>query len=403
MSNEYLGGHVDLRAYRISSIDMLRGLVLVIMAIDHTRDFFILGSLGLPMSQPNIGLGVYITRWITHFCAPVFVFLAGTSVGLMSGRKSNSEISTFLIKRGLWLIVIEVIVISNALSFRPMGEPMMGGLTIVFLQVIWVMGISMIILAGALHLGGRACLIIGAIIVCAHNLLVPIWPQGSMTSGADPFWITFYSQGSQAIRPFYVMTLYPLFPWIGVMLLGFGSAFIFRKSPPEREAQLLKIGSILTAAFFVLRAFDIYGDPNPWQLHEEGVLATIFDFMNVTKYPPSLLFLLITIGPMAVLCSYADRWSGWLKDTLVMFGRAPFAFYIAHFFLIHISSVIFGVYQGFEVDQMAHFFFLYPQGYGTNLLGVYIAWLLVITVLYPFCKWVAGVKARRKDWWLSYL
>ena len=148
---------------------------------------------------------------------------------------------------------------------------------------------------------------------------------------------------------------------------------------------------------------ELYGDPNPWEIQPAGLLATVFDFMNVTKYPPSLLFLLITLGPMALLCARADRMSGWLKDTLVMFGRVPFAFYIAHWYLIRLLSFALAYYQGFEMEQMTTLFFFFPEGYGVSLPWVYVVWLLVLAILYPFCKWFAGVKTRRKDWWLSYL
>ncbi|MCC3860114.1 DUF1624 domain-containing protein [Pseudemcibacter aquimaris] len=403
MTQSISSNATDQRSYRLSNIDMVRGLVLLIMAIDHTRDFFMVGGFALPLSQPDIGPALYFTRWITHFCAPAFVFLAGTSIGLMEGRKTKTEIRNFLIKRGLWLLFVEIAIISTALSFRPLGEAAMGGLTIAFIQVIWVMGIAMLILAFFQYLGARVCLFTGIAIIIFQHLLDPIWPLGSMGSGNDPFWLFLHGRGSHALGPFYVMNMYPLLAWVGVMLLGYGAAYIFKKEPSSRDKYLMKVGIISIALFIILRALDIYGEPNPWQIQEQGLLATFFDFMHVSKYPPSFLFLLITLGPVAIICALADKWTGWIKDTLVMFGRVPFAFYVAHFYLIHTLSILFGLYQGFEIGQMTRFFFLYPPTYGTDLVGVYAVWILVIATLYPFCKWVAHVKARRKDWWLSYL
>jgi uncharacterized membrane protein len=393
----------DARSYRLTNIDMLRGLVIIIMAIDHVRDYFMLGGVQDPMAEPDVSAGVYFTRWITHFCAPVFVFLAGTSIGLMAERKSQNEVASFVFKRGLWLVFVEIAIISTATSFAPLGEPNMGGLTMVVLQVIWVLGIGMLVLSVAQYMGARACFIIAVLILAGHNLLDSVWPLGSIMSGSDPFWTSLHSQGSMIFGPFYIITVYPLLPWIGVMLLGYGTAFIFQKTPESRDAFLLKTGLAFIGAFIVIRATGIYGDPNPWQVQNMGGLAIFFDFMNLSKYPPSLLFIFITLGPMAIVCAYADKLHGWLKDTLVMFGRVPFAFYVAHFYLIHLLSIFFGMSQGFEASQFLHFFFFYPQEYGTGLTGVYIVWFIVLLILYPFCKWMAEIKRRRKDWWLSYL
>jgi uncharacterized membrane protein len=194
-----------------------------------------------------------------------------------------------------------------------------------------------------------------------------------------------------------------LLPWIGVMLLGYGTASIFEQEAIARDRVLVKAGLIMTCAFFVIRATGLYGDPNPWQVQDTGALATVFDFMNLSKYPPSLLFLLATLGPMAIVCAYADRMRGWLKDALVMFGRVPFAFYVLHWYLLRLISFVLAKYQGFEPSEMMTFFFFFPQGYGVSLGWVYGLWLLLLVILYPFCKWMAEVKTRRKDWWLSYL
>ena len=394
----------DARSYRLTSIDMLRGLVIVIMAIDHSRDLFLFNMVQDPMAQPDVPASLYLTRWVTHLCAPVFVFLAGTSAGLMAGRKSRNELAAFLVKRGLWLVFVEVAIISTAWTLSPVdGVPELGGQILLVLQVIWAIGASMIVLAGAQYLGVKACVAIGLIILLGHNALDSIWPAGSLLAGNDPLWYGLETQSSTNVGPFLLAFGYPLIPWAGVMLLGYGTAGIFKREPQQRDALLVKAGLAMIIGFFALRAIGLYGDPNPWQVQEAGLLATIFDFMNVTKYPPSLLFLLITLGPMALLCASADRMHGWLKDTLVMFGRVPFAFYIAHWYLLRLGSMVLAHFQGFEPEQMMTFFFFFPGDYGVSLFWVYVVWLLVLAILYPFCKWFAGIKARRKDWWLSYL
>jgi uncharacterized membrane protein len=170
-----------------------------------------------------------------------------------------------------------------------------------------------------------------------------------------------------------------------------------------RNTLLIRTGIAFVIAFLLLRASGLYGDANPWEVQASGLPATVFDFMNVTKYPPSLLFLLATLGPMAIVCGLADRMGGWLKDALVMFGRVPFAFYVAHFILIHLLAIGLGVLQGFQAGQFMTLFLFFPEGYGVSLAGVYLAWLLVLAILYPLCRWMADIKSRSKDWWLSYL
>jgi uncharacterized membrane protein len=392
----------DQRAYRLTSIDMLRGLVIVIMALDHARDY--LGtSMQDPMQDPNVSPALFATRWITHFCAPVFVFLAGTSAGIMAARKSPTALAAFLFKRGIWLILIEVFVISMGWTFAPLGiegDPLHGK-TLIVMQVIWAIGAGMVVLAGMQLLGRRACLLTGAAIVLGHNLLDPLWPTGGGLGW--PLWVALHSSMSAVVGPFNFWFVYPLLPWIGVILLGYGTAGIFQLPPQQRDSRLLRAGLALTVAFVALRALDVYGDPHAWHVQSRGLPATVMSFLNTTKYPPSLQFLLMTLGPAAVLCAFADRLHGWVKDALVMFGRVPFAFYVAHVYLIHALSVVLGVFQGFAAWQFLTLFPFFPSGYGVGLPGVYLGWFLVVAMLYPFCRWVAAVKARRKDWWLSYV
>ena len=393
----------NLRAYRLSGIDMLRGLAVVFMALDHVRDFFLAGAALDPMGDPNIQPALFMTRWITHFCAPVFVLLAGTSAGLMAARKTPSALGSFLLTRGLWLIMVEWFVIATAFTFAPGGLTEYDQRTLVLMQVIWAIGASMVVLAAAQFLGRAWCLVIGLTIVCGHNLLDSIWPVVGLSETSAPLWVALHSQMAAVAGPFMFIFIYPLLPWVGVMLLGYGSAGAFELPAPSRDALLLRVGLTITAAFFLIRAIDIYGDPNPWQLQTAGMMATIIDFLNTTKYPPSLAFLLMTLGPAMLLGAFADRITGKIKNALVMFGRVPFAFYVAHFFLIHALSVVLGATQGFDARQFLTIFSFYPSGYGLSLPGVYVVWVVVIMLLYPFCSWVAAVKARRRDWWLSYL
>jgi uncharacterized membrane protein len=394
---------LDRRAYRLTSIDMLRGLAIVLMAIDHVRDFCYVGATLDPTSSSDISVGLFATRWITHFCAPVFVLLAGTSAGLMARRKSGAELARFLLTRGLWLIFVEWFIVSISWSFSPGGVAALGGRIFVVLQVIWAIGAGMVVLSGLQFLGRPACLAIGVAIVAGHNLLDEVWPAGSLFQEGLPPWAAFHTQMALGIGPFYLVIIYPLLAWVGVITLGFGLAGLFELPQERRNKVLLRVGLALTAAFLLLRAFDVYGDPNPWHLHPGNMAATVIDFLTTTKYPPSLAFLLMTLGPAALLCALADQFTGKVKDALVMFGRVPFGFYIPHFFLIHALSVLLGVIQGYGAGQFMTVFFYYPKGFGVGLPGVYAIWILVVALMYPFCRWYAGVKARRRDWWLSYL
>jgi uncharacterized membrane protein len=395
---------VSVRAYRLLSLDMVRGLVVVIMALDHVRDSFHAGAAQEPLADPNVGAALFFTRWITHFCAPVFVFLAGTSAGLMAARKSPAQVGRLLLTRGVWLLFIEFFVISTAITLAPGGIEQIGGQVLIVLQVIWAIGASMVILAGAQRLGRSACLVLGAAIVLGHNLLDPIWPvPQSIFDTSQPLWVSLHAQMAIVAGPFFIAVAYPLLAWTGPMLLGFGSAGLFHLSPGVRERRLLRWGIALTLAFVALRASGVYGDPNPWTAQDRGWLATLLDFLNVTKYPPSLLFVLMTLGPAAMLAAHADSVPEPVRGVLATYGRAPFAFYVAHFYLIHTGSVVLGVAQGFAPSQLMTLMVFYPPGYGLPLPLVYVVWVAVVAALYPLVRWVAAVKARRSDWWLSYL
>ena len=386
----------------MSSIDMLRGLVIVLMALDHVRDNVMLGSVQDPTAAA-VGPLLFATRWITHFCAPTFVFLAGTSAGLMARRRAPRELAGFLLVRGLWLILLEVFVVSTAATFAPTGIAELGGRTYVGLQVIWAIGASMVVLAGAQFLGRRACLALGAAIVVGHNLLDAGWPAASTSGTTGPLWVVLHARQVYEVGPFWVYFSYPLLPWLGVMLLGYGSAALFEQVPDVRNRRLLRIGIALAVAFVVLRTLNVYGDPRPWRADAGSLAASVMSFLATTKYPPSLLYLLMTLGPAALVCAFAERVPGRVREVLVTYGRAPLAFYVVHFGLIHTLSILVGLAQGFAATQFLTHYRFYPRGFGLNLPGVYLVWIAVVVMLYPLCRWVTALKARRQDWWLSYV
>jgi uncharacterized membrane protein len=393
----------DQRAYRLSSIDMLRGLVIVVMAIDHVRDFVMAGAVQDPTADPTTGPLLFFTRWITHFCAPTFVFLAGTSAGLMAGRKSPRDLATFLLTRGLWLIVLELTLISTGWTFSPMGLEEFNGLLHAGLQVIWAIGASMVVLAGAQFLGRRVCLIIGAAILLGHNLLDPFWPAASTTGHTADVWAALHSRQVYEVGAFRVFFSYPLLPWIGVMFAGFGAAELFELPEDRRNRWLLRIGIGMALAFIFLRALDEYGDPSHWNPSAHGIVASVISFLSTTKYPPSFLYVLMTLGPAAIVCVYIDRLYAPARNALMTLGRAPLAFYVAHLYLIHAIAILLGLTQGFSASQFVTHYRFFPAGFGVGMWGVYLIWISVVVMLYPLCRWVAELKARRRDWWLSYV
>lgn len=391
---------------RIESIDIIRGLAMVIMALDHTRDYFhITANIDDPLNLATTTPWLYFTRWITHFCAPIFVFLSGTSIYLQSLRKTKKELSAFLIKRGLWLIFAEFVIISLAWTFDPMYH-------LHAMQVIWAIGISMVILGLAIHLPYRAILLLGIVIVFGHNLLdIPESAPGFKAG----FWWDLFHHGFFKLYPYapnhYVMMVYPFVAWTGVMMLGYCTGILF--SAKYTEAQRRKILSVLGLGlilfFIVVRFINIYGDPAAWSIQKNG-LYTFFSFMKVTKYPPSLLYLCITIGPALLLLSFIDRIKNGFTNIMLVFGRTAFFYYIIHLYLIHLLAVIAFFIRGNHtvqdaIDSMQRVPFLFVMpGEGVGLALVYAVWAGVIITLYPLCKWYDKYKTSHKEkWWLSYL
>lgn len=383
---------------RIQSIDLLKGLVMVIMALDHTRDYFHYSAFFFDATDPTqTTWPIFITRFITHFCAPAFSFLAGTSAFMIGKRKSPSELSNFLFKRGLWLVFVEIIIINFAwkfdIEYRNIG-----------LQTIWSLGISMIVLAGLIHLPKKLILVFSLVIIFGHNLLDNIHFDGSY------LWSILHErQKFEYAEGYTVVFAYSLLPWIAVMSLGycFGSLYdsTFDVQKRKRLLNVLGIGSV--ALFFILITFNTYGDPVKW-INFGNTSQTVMSIFNVNKYPPSLLYLLITLGGTFLFLANAEKLKGKIVDFFCVFGRVPFFYYIIHIFLIHIIAAFAAYFTGFGLKAMVLPVFITRvealKGYGFNLITVYLVWILVIILLYPLCKKFDNYKQSHKEkWWLSYL
>lgn len=379
---------------------------MIIMALDHVRDFFHADAFTKDPLDPASTTGlVYFTRWITHFCAPVFVFLSGTSAYLQSLRKSRSELSSFLIKRGIWLILVEWLVISLGWTFDP-------GYHLLIFQVIWVIGICMVILGLAVWLPYTAILAIGALIVLGHNLLD--YPEAEHFKNGVPlgFWWDLLHSGRFSIYPFApgrnIVIVYPFLPWIGIMMLGYCTGRLFEApvNPAWRRKMLLTIGFGLIVLFIVLRWINGYGDPNPWRDYPSA-LSDFFSFMNVTKYPPSIMYTSITLGPSLIVLALLEGVQNRVTDFVKIYGRVPFFYYVLHFFLIHALTVFaFYFVDGRGSNEIADpnsFFLFRPINFGYGLWVVYAVWISVVLILYPFCKRYNHYKSTHRKWWLSYL
>jgi uncharacterized membrane protein len=380
---------------RIDSIDLLRGLVMVLMTLDHTRDFFAAGSFNpRDVDEPAL----FLTRWITHFCAPIFVFLAGTSAFLYGHRgKSMREVSWFLFTRGLWLVLLEVTLVRFAWTFE-----LVPGF--VLLQVIWAIGCSMIVLSALVFLPRAAIAVIGIAMIVGHNLLDGI---GADTFGAAA-WIWNILHEPAMLHPtadLTVFALYPLVPWIGVMAAGYAFGPVMTLDWRERRTRALAMGGLIVAAFVTVRAANAYGDPAQWALQANAV-GTTLSFINAEKYPPSALFLAMTLGPAIVGLVALENMKGNVARALVTIGRVPLLFYVAHILVIHLLAALVSLAMAGDaawafggLPIMAE----KPAAHGFSLLGVYATTALVVAVLYPLCRWFANLKQRRSDKWLSYL
>ena len=374
---------------RVASIDILRGLVMVLMALDHVRDFFTDVRFDpLDLSQTTAAL--FLTRWITHFCAPTFVLLAGVSAYLTGRSCTRAELSRFLWTRGLWLVVLEVTLMSLVWTFNVRYD---HGL---FLQVIWAIGVSMLVLAALVHLPMPQIAAFSLLIIGGHNLLDGIEPQ---SFGAwAPLWSLLHVQ-----EPIpYGFVAYPLIPWIAVMSLGYCIGSLFDLERERRRQWFVYLGAGSLTLFVLLRATNVYGDPIDWTLQSTTV-RTLLSFVDVHKYPPSLQYVLLTLGAALLSLAALESVRGKFAEVLRTFGRVPLFFYVLHVALAHLAAGIVGLATGFGTALLSGDFMQVPQQWGFGLPVVYLAWLLVVATLYPACRWFAAVKRRRDDWWLSYV
>ncbi len=408
---------------RIDSVDLLRGIVMVIMMLDHTRDYVHSGALLFdPLNLSQTTPWLFVTRWITHYCAPVFVFLAGTGAYLQFARgKSKRDLSRFLVTRGIWLIVLEVTVVRTAAFFNV--DPKF----LFFFQVIFVIGFSMIVLAALIHLPLKVIAAFGLVMIAVHNYFdrfpVKPWqgPQSPVPSWGAKLWMLLHQPGLFPIGPRFpsplVFVLYPLIPWIGVMAVGYALGELYTKDARLRRRWLLIIGGIATSLFVVIRAVNKYGEPFPWA-RQKNVVFTILSFINTTKYPPSLDYLLMTLGPAIIALAFfesgrnlmqasARSFGSIVRNFFVTFGRVPLFFYVLQWCTAHTIAIVLHAAFGKPVHWLfqtpVDWFTNPPKGNGFNLIVVYLCWIGGVLLLYPLCKWFAGVKARRRDWWLSYL
>ena len=378
-------------AARLYSIDLLRGLVMVVMALDHTRDFFAAGGFN-PRDVADPAL--FLTRWITHFCAPTFIFLAGVSAFLYGRRlRHDGALSCYLLTRGLWLVLIEFTVVRFGWSFNVHFNHFVA-------QVIFAIGASMIALAALVYLPRWAIAATGLVMIAGHNLFDGV--TAAQFGAAAPLWDFLHQPGHLALAPGVdLVVLYPLIPWIGVMAAGYAFAPVFMREPAARVRTLFALGAALTAAFVVLRASNLYGDPAPWTV-QDSLVATVLSFLNCEKYPPSLLYLAMTLGPALMLLAAFETARGRLASWIATFGRVPLFYYVAHIYLLHALALVYAWWLIGDIGTLIgapH----KPAGYGLALAGIYAVWLSVVVALYPLCRWFAGVKRRRSEWWWSYL
>jgi uncharacterized membrane protein len=385
---------------RIESVDLLRGAIMILMALDHTRDYFGAAAVN-PTDIATTTVPLFFTRWITHFCAPVFFLLTGTGAFLALRRRSVAGLSRFLLTRGLWLVFLELVLL------RCLGWQFNFDYRLTVLSVLWALGWAMIVLSALVWLPPRVVGVIGAVLIIGHNLLDPLRPAdfGSLA----PLWTVLHSPGLLWTNGTHtVFAAYVLVPWVGVTAIGYSLGQIYRWEPGRRRRFLARMGVAVSVAFLALRFVNIYGDPSRWAAQRSGVF-TALSFINTTKYPPSLLYLLMTLGPALLFLRAVDRGIPRALQPALVFGKVPMFYYLLHIVLIHLLAVAaclarYGSARWmFESPSIDRYPVTQPAGWPAPLPIIWLIWLLVVTLLYPLCRWYAGVKRRRSDWWLSYV
>jgi uncharacterized membrane protein len=380
----------------------LRGIVMILMALDHVRDYFHADAfLYNPTDLSKTSVVLFFTRWITHFCAPVFVFLAGTSAFLVGERRSKSELASFLFKRGLWLIFLELTVVNFAWFFNI-------NFSLITLFVIWALGVGMIALACVVRLPVKYVVGIGAIFVAGHNLLDNVHVAGG---GWDAIgWTALHEFRFFNLNEHFNLFIgYAVIPWIGIMFLGYGFGVFYKPSYQEQRSKiLLYIGGGALLLFIILRLINVYGDPSHWSVQPRGVVFTLLSFINVSKYPPSLLYVLVTLGPAILFLSQAEKLHAYWAQKVIILGRVPMFYYLLHIYLIHLVAIPAAIISGYHFHDMIFETWVTDspslKGYGFSLGVVYLVWIGVVMALFPLCIWYERYRREnREQWWLSYV
>jgi uncharacterized membrane protein len=388
---------------RVLSVDALRGAIMILMAVDHIRDFINSAAMQFPPTDlSRTTAPIFFTRWITHFCAPVFAFTAGIGAFFWARRKTKAQLSRFLLTRGLWLMLLELTVVRFIFSLD-----IRLANTLVILTVFWMLGLCMLVLAALVHLPPRPLAVLSIAIIAAHNLLDPV--QASQFGRLAWVWNILHQQGVFPVGGANILVAYPLVPWFAVMACGYCLGPVLLWDGARRRRFLLKLGVALSIAFIVLRAINVYGDPARWSVQRSG-LFTVLSFLNTTKYPPSLDFLLMTLGPALVALACLERVRLSSTNPLTVFGRVPFFFFLVHLAVIHALAIAMSFFRYghtsflfIPAPSMGGAPQMFPPDYGFSLGVVYAVWLALMVMLYPLCRWYAELKQRRRDWWLSYL
>ncbi len=378
---------------RIDALDALRGIVMILMALDHVRDFFHRGAMSFsPTDLTKTTPIIFFTRWVTHFCLPTFMFTAGAGAFLWwhYGKRTKNQLGQFLITRGLWFIVLELTVMQFSYNFNFSAQNR------ILLLVLWIFGLCMIFMSALIWLPPRILAAVSVAVIVLHNLLdrIPI-----------PVWLFLHQLGVFRFAGRAWLVPYPLLPWAMVMTAGFSFGHVLLLEPRRRRTITLGTGLGLTIAFFILRFLNVYGDPSP---RADGILS----FLNCTKNPPSLEYLLMTLGPALITLSVLDRLTFHFRNPLIVFGRVPFVYFVTHFFVIHTALVLMSwirygnaafAFVFHPTPSLGGPAALFPSGFGYRLHTVYGVWIVILALLYPLCVWFSGFKARRSYWWLRYL
>ncbi len=389
---------------RHTGIDAVRGAIMVIMALDHVREFFHADAMlfqaeDLTRTTPAL----FFTRWITQICAPGFAFLAGVAVQRqLAGGAPTAKVSRQLWTRGLWLVLLEMTVMRFALDFRVSAQSPM------LLIILVALGLSMVAMAALVFLPPRTVGWIGVAVIALHNLLDPLTPADF--GRLAPLWNLLHDPGVFMVGGFPVVAGYPVLPWLGIMALGFGAGPLFDREAADRRRILLRVGAAAILGFVVLRAISVYGDPSPWTSQTSPVM-TVLSFLRTTKYPPSLQFALMTLGPLLLALAWADRRAPRASHPLVAISRVPLFYYVVHFYLAHVAASAVAAWQygpglaflSGPFPSMGGSRDMFPPDFGHPLWVTYLAWIAIVAAMYPLCVWYGRFKAERRPWWGPYL